>query len=241
VIVVSQQSGKLSAFFVALALISSSCAYHQAKEAEGGDQPGTVAADLTVIPGFAMVRDQVFGPSCVGCHGSTRAAKGVKLDTYATASQFLDRIQARALNEQTMPPAASLSPAQKSLLKRWLDAGAPEQEKKIASAETPAPETPAAPTTPPTTTNPPTLTPNPGGDLQYELVRKPIFEAHCTGCHNGHDQFSLQSYDAIKANISLIKTQAVDKKSMPPDDSGDLLSESELNTLKTWIEKGALQ
>lgn len=71
---------------------------------------------------FATVSAQVFGPSCVRCHGSSG---GVNLSTYAGARAALGRI-AGAVNSGSMPPGGPLSQTLKDLLNSWITAGGPE-------------------------------------------------------------------------------------------------------------------
>lgn len=66
---------------------------------------------------FATVKSQIFQPQCVGCH-STFA-------TYRAVKSSLRAIESKIMSNQ-MPPQQPLSQDQKSLLSRWIQAGAPE-------------------------------------------------------------------------------------------------------------------
>lgn len=59
-----------------------------------------------------------------GCHDSN-AAGGVILQSYAQISAKKDRINVRAIIEKTMPASGSLSTAEMTKIKCWIDSGAP--------------------------------------------------------------------------------------------------------------------
>lgn len=81
----------------------------------GGTSGGTTGGTGPVD--FAMVKDEIFSPSCVSCHGS--------FGTYSNVKSKLAGIQ-NAINSGFMPPSGELSQQKKNLLQMWVSAGAPE-------------------------------------------------------------------------------------------------------------------
>ena len=60
-----------------------------------------------------------------GCHDAAGAAGGSVLVTYAQISAAAARINQRAVVDKTMPTSGPLSVAEVSMLKCWIDSGAP--------------------------------------------------------------------------------------------------------------------
>ena len=65
---------------------------------------------------------------CSGCHSSLLpvdlrhgAPPGVDLDTYAGAVAWAERVEARTLASEDMPPGGGLSGDEQALLAEWLD------------------------------------------------------------------------------------------------------------------------
>ncbi len=85
---------------------------------EVGKQPQN--GPLSTKVEFASVRDAIFTPHCVGCHGQYSTYGGVKRELPAIWS---------AVESDRMPKnRPPLSAALKESLKKWIDAGAPEME-----------------------------------------------------------------------------------------------------------------
>ena len=62
---------------------------------------------------------------CQGCHASTSlyrygAPENVHFDTESAALDWIDRIEIRVLEEQTMPPAGGLLPDELTLFEIWI-------------------------------------------------------------------------------------------------------------------------
>ena len=60
-----------------------------------------------------------------GCHNDVSAAGGSVLMTYAQISSSKDRINVRAVIDQKMPASGPLSIDERSKIKCWINAGAP--------------------------------------------------------------------------------------------------------------------
>lgn len=73
----------------------------------------------------------------------------------------------------------------------------------------------------------------------YPVVRLSIFQAKCVGCHFSEGRrdggVALDTYKLVKASLTRVQVRALEQKDMPPGG----LAESELATLRSWIESGA--
>jgi uncharacterized membrane protein len=67
----------------------------------------------------------IFQTSCAksGCHNAASGAGGVVLETYDQIISKIDRIQQRALVEQTMPPTGPLSTKDINTIQCWINSG----------------------------------------------------------------------------------------------------------------------
>jgi len=80
----------------------------------------TAAAKFT-----ADVQPIILGKCAIsGCHDAS-ASGGVIFQSYTQISAKKDRINARAIVEKTMPASGSLSAAEMTKIKCWIDSGAP--------------------------------------------------------------------------------------------------------------------
>lgn len=78
---------------------------------------------------------------------------------------------------------------------------------------------------------------NPEVVISYQTHVKPIFTNNCIGCHGNGGRFpDVSTYQSIKINANNIKNQVV-SRSMP---QGGSLTNSEIQTIKDWIENGTL-
>ena len=80
---------------------------------------------------------------------------------------------------------------------------------------------------------------------------KPIFEAHCIRCHGPVDPEAFrvdESEDALgyvepgdpeESDLYLVLVSDDEDLLMPPPDENDPLSDSQINTIKLWVEQGA--
>lgn len=81
---------------------------------------------------FALIQKEIFSTKCAGCHTEGGARGGVVLDTYSTVKPKIKSIW-KEVSKGDMPLAGPLDPALVSLLKRWVDAGAPEKVSPLIS------------------------------------------------------------------------------------------------------------
>jgi uncharacterized membrane protein len=97
---------------------ASSCGFYREKSQPGVDLTQT---DLT----YANVNARIFSRQCIECHNSSAAEAGIVLDHYDSVKANLEDIEQEALIEQAMPPDGPLSSSDQTLLRAWIDAGAP--------------------------------------------------------------------------------------------------------------------
>jgi cytochrome c553 len=82
--------------------------------AEQAVEPPKVVADLLTKGG------------CAGCHGDPLVAGApYALATYEQVVEHKDRVVARAVESDTMPPGQALSETDQDLLTRWVEGGTP--------------------------------------------------------------------------------------------------------------------
>jgi uncharacterized membrane protein len=107
--------------------------------------PALSADELRQLPVFTGTIEPIFERKCVSCHGAQKSKGGLRLDSYAgmlrggkddvaikagdsAQSPLLQRALLPVSEDDHMPPDGKpqLTPAEISVLKWWIDAGAPE-------------------------------------------------------------------------------------------------------------------
>lgn len=179
---------------------------------------------------YAQVRERVFTPKCVSCHGQSG---GVSLESYSLVKQNLSLIQSAVITQKIMPPRGALPSTDIQLLQAWIDAGAPEFSDNTA-----------------------TPTPEPKLEAKFSSIRKLIFEPKCMACHStgglaekvpfmAYEQFLNSPRDIVIPKEPddsglVIAIEREDDKRMPPPETGaNPLSEEERKTIRDWISNGA--
>lgn len=198
-----------------------------------------ITQELRNTVSFRMVKNEVFQPKCIACHGQ---AGGVSLETYANASKNLSGIKSSVFKKGSMPkaPISKLTARQKQVLLSWIEAGGP--ERPIGGGE---PEPDPDPDPDPIEVKP-----------TYASIRKYVLDKKCVACHAPGEtagRFPLVTRDdlmnpdfeyVIPENPDdsgiMIVLQPNARKPMPPKDSGITpLTEEEINAIKVWIQEGA--
>jgi uncharacterized membrane protein len=89
--------------------------------------PTQITCDRAPALDWTNYAEGFFDKSCNGCHSSqltgavrSGAPEGVDFDTEAAAIQQADRVRARVLGDQTMPPGGGLTAEELFLLDEWL-------------------------------------------------------------------------------------------------------------------------
>ncbi|QDK44672.1 hypothetical protein DOM22_05600 [Bdellovibrio sp. ZAP7] len=187
---------------------------------------------------FAAVYNKVLRPNCIGCHGNSG---GINLESYTAVKTRIDKVRESVIAKRSMPksPTPALDQDQLGLLNAWIERGAPEFG--------------TGPSEPPL----PSLEPT------FESIKTHILEAKCIACHAPgkpvariplvSKQDLLNSPldivipgNADESGLILVVTGAIEDKLMPPlkDQQGNptgfsLLSETEIQVLRDWINAGA--
>ncbi|WP_413290426.1 c-type cytochrome domain-containing protein [Bdellovibrio sp. HCB337] len=224
-------------------------------------------SEETVTPAsisYQFVNTKVLAPRCIECHSASGGDDGdVNLETYENVVSHLPEIAETVFIDESMPPKKAGGPLgayEKSVLRMWIDAGAP-REAGAAPAPvptpTPDPETPPPPG-PPEGTPPPQPTPLPTPefvDPTWQDISKKIFEPKCISCHKPGEKaeeypLSDMAYVVNPANLMVvagnpedselyISVTRQDKRVMPPPKTGVTLSPQEIDAIRIWILNGA--
>ncbi len=72
--------------------------------------------------------------------------------------------------------------------------------------------------------------------MNYKFINSRIFQAKCTSCHGNSGDVNLESYDAVKANLSKIQSAVFAEQTMPKRGT---LEPDEKRLLWNWIRAGA--
>ncbi len=219
--------------FLIFAVNFSSCRFYYKEKAPQGDTSTTLSSDAKTKISYQMVREKIFAPKCISCHGDSG---GINLESYASTKQNLSSIERTALIDKTMPKNGPLSTSEANFLSSWISQGAPENID--AGAPTPEPQEPFKPT--------------------FTSLKKKIFDIRCMSCHSGtapEGDVSFESLDALRGSPRqplemedegdpdtsglVLAITREDSKQMPPPDQGEKLSEEEILTIRQWIKEAA--
>lgn len=96
-------------------------------EPTGGMPEPTGGEPVPEGPTWSNGVGELIGQRCAVCHGATLVGGApYALATYAQVVEHADRVRARAIELDTMPPGAALDADAQDLLQRWFDGGTPE-------------------------------------------------------------------------------------------------------------------
>lgn len=205
------------------------CGFYKEKSLK---DPFILPAGGAVKISYQAIRQSVFLPNCVACHGNSG---GINLESYSAIKENLSKVEKVVFVDKTMPKGRPLGTLELKLLDLWIKAGAPE------NSDTPAPNPPQEPSEP--------------IDPSFTSIKKRIFDRKCISCHTdggGASGVPLRTIqDLLNSPRELVLPGNVDEsglwiavsrqdnKKMPPPTSGSLLSSEELAIIKKWIEIGA--
>ncbi len=190
-----------------------SCNYNHAKntaqQASGVSQLSAQSFD------FATVQSNVIAPQCLRCHSAAGGNQGgLSLESYQLIRANLNKIYYRSIEKKDMPPT-SLTSDQFSLLKSWIEAGAPEKNNGV----------------------------NVGpiqGPITWLVIKKQVLGASCLDCHSGTNSeghLQLDSADEVRKNINAIFDSAIVKQTMPLEPY-PAMSDGQKQALMKWISQG---
>lgn len=183
---------------------------------------GTVCFESSVLP--------IFLSTCAksGCHDASSRQDGYVLDGYSTiVSRGVARGNAngsklyRALfdgNENTMPPDAPLSQAQKDSIASWINQGA----KNTVNCNCNCDST----------------------KFTYAAVIDPLLSSNCVGCHEPgslEGNIDLSTYANVKAQAlsGRLLGSVQHSAGYSPMPQGGKLSDCQISQLRNWINAGA--
>jgi hypothetical protein len=198
-----------------------------------------LAADSTRYKGVACSKDSIYffntiGPliitSCAmqGCHSGNGGEAGA-LTTYnnimkyvsagnPTSSRLYNVLGGSGEGSMPRPPYAPFTTAQKALVSKWIQQGAKNNGCVDLTCDTTA--------------------------VSYSSTISLIFTTNCIGCHSASSSSTtkLDSYTGVKAAVTAGRLLGAIQHltgyvQMPPSGS---LSTCNINKLKAWISKGAL-
>lgn len=224
--------------------LTSGCNFYSPKsDANLSDEADLKAVDLDRVS-WEQVNQYIFTPHCISCHS--------RFQTYARVRWELLSIRKEVIEDREMPPSQSepLSPLKNELLKRWIDAGAPENPAPLPSP-TPSPD----PTLSPAPS--PELAPRPSAPLQptYASIHERILVPRCLGCHAPGERAAKVPLNSLRDLLDspldlvipgtpdestlLLSLTRNDSKRMPPPRSSGPLPPEEIEAIRTWIDRGA--
>lgn len=231
-----------SVWGLALALlIVSGCNFYYAKP----NADLTDSFDLNKIErnqiSWPLINRTIFTPHCTSCHRS--------FGTYLKVKQALSAIEEEVIINQNMPPsdAEPLPSVKIELLKRWIEAGAPEQP---LSTPTPSPTPSEAPT--PLPSPDPTTSPTDRVQPTFTSIHDRIFVPKCLNCHSSGGTAAKVPLNTLTDLLDspsdlvvpgtpeesglIIAITRTDKKRMPPPREGNALQPEEIEAIRTWIQ-----
>lgn len=216
--------------FVLLVGSLAACSYRVEKDE---DTRGIIrpSAELVAKVSFADVYRTVLQPKCISCHGNSG---GVSLETYASARNFLGKIQETVLIQKRMPlaPVAHLTREELELVAAWVEAGGPEFPLNGGPTEPLPPE--------------PVLEPN------FPSIKELIVDRKCLQCHTPGKEAGriplTKLDDLLNAPLEIVIPGNADesgfvlvllenaRKRMPPPETGMApVSPQEIEVIKEWI------
>lgn len=216
---------------LAFALLSGGCSYH--KDKSDSFDSIFVSTNLIESISYQEVKDKVFVPKCISCHGDSG---GVNLENYANARSFLEQIKQSTLIEKRMPKNNLLNNSEYMILAAWIKAGGPDQPLNGGKVPPPTVEI---------------LKP------EFNSIKKIIIDRKCLSCHSPNGEAPRVLLDTVKdmidspleivipgnpdeSGLVLTLDRESGMKPMPPIDSGIFpISKEELEVIKAWILKGA--
>ena len=208
---------------------------------------------------YPFVMEKVFQPHCARCHSDAGGNDGdLNFETYDNIIASIHEINYEALTQQTMPPkkaGGALPSFEQAILRTWIEAGAPKDE-KAQPEPMPSPDATPTPTPEPLPSVPPTPVKEPVVILPvWTEIHDKIFVPKCIKCHSAGgkaEDVPLDSKEFVIDPVNSLVTAGqpdqselfvsitkVGKGQMPPVKSGIKLVAEEIDAIKTWILNGA--
>lgn len=199
-------------------LFCAACSFSSPKEGAAG---GIVSPQGSQPVGYNQVQAAVLSRRCLECHNGARAEGGANFEGYDNTVRWLSRIEYRATQDRTMPPAGPLPEGEMQLLRAWVAGGGlPGDGISIGPAQTN-----------PKLRNVP---------ITWGLLRKEVFEKHCFECHAGsvpEKNLDLSDLAQARAKAAEIFERAVVVRDMPLTPL-PALNIDERRAIGAWIAEG---
>lgn len=204
----------LKLFFLTISLLSFfGCNYNHVKSSTAQSMNEPVLTSLSLE--FSSVQNNVFATQCLRCHSSASGNQGgLNLEGYPQIRANMNKIYYRSIEKKDMPPNP-LSTQQYTLLKSWLEAGAPEKD----SGQNLGPIQ---------------------GPITWLVIKRQVLGASCLDCHSGANadgNLNLDSAEVVRKNITQIFDSALIKQTMPIQPY-PTMSEAQKQALMKWISQG---
>lgn len=203
---------------------------------------------------YQFVNAQVFEPHCVLCHGLAGGNKGdINLETYENVLANLTGIEEAVFIEESMPPKKAGGPLpayEKSILRMWIDAGAPKEVAEVPQNPEPGPTPEPTPEVSPTPIAEPEIVAATWMDIYTKILEPKCISCHAVGEKAEDYPLKDKTYVADPDNLMVIpgdpenseiylSITRQDKRKMPPPKTNVTLSTQEIDAIKNWILSGA--
>lgn len=206
----------LYSYFLSFYLMS--CNYNHIKTTDDSKSPTSAQIQSALSSDFSSIYNSVLATECLTCHSSAAGSKGgLNLETYEQVRSQIEKIYYRSIEKKDMP-AGGLGIEKLTLLKNWIDQGAPlkstGQSNQIISRP-----------------------------IDWLTIKKKVLGASCLDCHSGEAASAgvdLSQYDIVKTNINTIFETVFINKKMPLQPYPNL-TESQKMALLKWISQGMNQ
>jgi hypothetical protein len=157
----------------------------------------------------------IFEARCAVCHADPPLGGATfPLRSYDEVAPWVERVRARVIVAQDMPPGGLRDLNERDLIARWLAVGAPAPAEPVGGAAV----------------APPTWE----GDI------KPLFDLYCNNCHapvpTGGAPFPLTTYAEAAPWIDRFEVRVLERMDMPP---GGVRDADDLALIESWVRAGA--
>ncbi|CAN5716102.1 hypothetical protein BH10BDE1_BH10BDE1_03740 [soil metagenome] len=213
----------LSLFLLMVAMtaagfFSAGCNYNKLHDASSASDK--VGSESLTNVDYALVQKTVIGPKCLTCHSNGGGNQGgTNLESLKAVRSLLTRISYRSVERRDMPPSG-LGERELTILKNWIDSGAPESV--IGPEET---------------TSDSKIEQGPN---DWAKIRDRIFLQKCLDCHSGkvpEGGLDLSTLASTRAKGAAIFDRVILKGNMPIAPY-PALAPRERRALLKWFDLG---
>jgi uncharacterized membrane protein len=212
-------STKWSQMFCGLVVFClTACNYN--KLHDGAASSDRIGAESLENVDYAFVQKSVIGPKCLSCHSAAGGNQGgTNLESLKSIRALMSRVTYRSIERRDMPPSG-LGERDMTILKNWIEQGAPES---LAG--------------PQEATSDSTIEQGPN---DWAKIRDRIFVQKCLDCHSGKDPqggLDLTTLALTKAKAAAIFDRVIIQGNMPIAPY-PALAPRERRVLLKWFDLG---